>query len=59
MARAAAQIVFLAMLEVVLSPIWVWIAVDEQPGSVSLLGGAIIAGAILYQARVVLQRREG
>ncbi|MEM7081160.1 MAG: DMT family transporter [Pseudomonadota bacterium] len=42
----AAQIVFLAMLEPVLSPIWVWLGVGEVPTSQSLVGGAIILFAI-------------
>ncbi len=46
----AAQIAFLAMLEVVLSPVWVWLVVGETPAAASLLGGAVILGAISYQA---------
>ncbi len=46
----AAQIVFLAMLEVVLSPIWVWLGVGEVPTSSSLLGGAVILFAIGFLA---------
>lgn len=44
----AAQIVFLAMLEVVLSPVWVWLGVGEEPAKQSLVGGAIILGAIAF-----------
>ena len=46
----AAQVTLLAMLEVVLSPVWVWLGVGEVPSSTSLLGGGIIFAAILYQA---------
>lgn len=46
----AAQIVFLAMLEVVLSPVWVWLGVGEVPSPQSLIGGAIILFAIGFLA---------
>ncbi|MEM8499828.1 MAG: DMT family transporter [Pseudomonadota bacterium] len=46
----AAQITLLAMLEVVLNPIWVWLGVGEVPAAYTLAGGALIIGAIAYQA---------
>lgn len=46
----AAQLTLLAMLEVVLSPIWVWLVVNEQPSATALLGGAIIMCAICFDA---------
>ncbi|MEM9529977.1 MAG: DMT family transporter [Pseudomonadota bacterium] len=46
----AAQVNFLAMAEVILSPLWVWLIINEQPSSATLLGGAIILCAISYQA---------
>ncbi len=46
----AAQISLLAMLEVVLSPIWVWLGVGEVPSATTLIGGAFIFAAIAYQA---------
>ena len=46
----AAQITLLAMLEVVLNPVWVWLGVGETPGIYSLVGGALIVSAIAYQA---------
>ena len=46
----AAQLTLLAMLEVVLNPIWVWLGVGEQPATTTLIGGAIILLAICYEA---------
>ncbi|MFK7730369.1 MAG: DMT family transporter [Pseudomonadales bacterium] len=46
----AAQITLLAMLEVVLNPVWVWLGVGEVPAPYTLVGGALIIGAIIYQA---------
>ena len=46
----AAQIALLAMLEIVLSPIWVWLGVNETPTTMTLIGGGFIFVAITYQA---------
>jgi drug/metabolite transporter (DMT)-like permease len=54
----ASQIGLLAMLEVVLSPVWVWLAVGEEPAAAIMLRGGVIAAAIGYQALGGMQRRE-
>lgn len=46
----AAQLTLLAMLEVVLNPVWVWLGVGETPDIGTLIGGAIIISAIAFQA---------
>lgn len=46
----AAQITLLAMLEVVMNPVWVWLGVGETPSLFTLLGGALIVSAIAFQA---------
>jgi drug/metabolite transporter (DMT)-like permease len=45
----AAQVALITLLEVVLGPIWVWIAVSERPDTATLVGGAIVIGAIVIQ----------
>jgi drug/metabolite transporter (DMT)-like permease len=45
----AAQVGLITLLEVVLGPIWVWIALSEQPDTATLVGGAIVIGAIVVQ----------
>ena len=45
----AAQVGLIALLEVVLGPLWVWLALDERPGT--LVGGAIVIAAIVVQTR--------
>ena len=45
----AAQVTLLAMLEIVLNPIWVWLGVGEVVSTPTLIGGAIIISAIVYQ----------
>ena len=51
----AAQMMVLAMLEVVLNPIWVWLVVGEVPSTTSLIGGFIIFTGVCYDA---LRTRE-
>jgi drug/metabolite transporter, DME family len=46
------------MTELALAPIWVWLAVDEVPSGYTLLGGAIIIGAITAQALSGTRRRR-
>jgi len=46
----AAQVSILALLEVVLAPIWVWIFAQEVPSATTLIGGAIVLAGVIYQA---------
>ena len=41
----------ITLLEVVLGPLWVWIFLSEQPGAATLVGGAIVLGAVALQTR--------
>jgi len=47
----AAQVGLITLLEVVLGPIWVWLALDERPSTLTLVGGAIVIVAIVIQTR--------
>jgi drug/metabolite transporter (DMT)-like permease len=47
----AAQVGLITLLEVVLGPLWVWLALDERPSTLTLVGGAIVIGAIVIQTR--------
>jgi drug/metabolite transporter (DMT)-like permease len=46
----AAEVALITLLEVVLGPLWVWIFLSEQPGVATLIGGAIVLGAVAIQA---------
>ena len=46
----AAEVALLSLLEVVLGPLWVWLAYSERPNTSSLVGGAIVAAAVVVQA---------
>jgi drug/metabolite transporter (DMT)-like permease len=47
----AAQVGLITLLEVVLGPLWVWLALDEQPSTLTLVGGTIVIVAIVIQTR--------
>jgi drug/metabolite transporter (DMT)-like permease len=47
----AAQVGLITLLEVVLGPAWVWLALDERPSTLTLVGGAIVIVAIVIQTR--------
>jgi drug/metabolite transporter (DMT)-like permease len=47
----AAQVGLITLLEVVLGPLWVWLALDERPSTATLIGGAIVIVAIVVQTR--------
>jgi drug/metabolite transporter (DMT)-like permease len=46
----AAEIATITLLEVVLGPLWVWMAVSERPSTATLIGGAIVVVGVLVQA---------
>jgi drug/metabolite transporter (DMT)-like permease len=37
------------MTEVVLAPLWVWIWPGETPAGATLVGGALVIGAVIFQ----------
>jgi drug/metabolite transporter (DMT)-like permease len=47
----AAELALIALLEVVLGPLWVWLVLAEQPSTATLLGGAVVIIAVVLQAR--------
>jgi drug/metabolite transporter (DMT)-like permease len=55
----AAESSLIGMLEIVLGPLWVWLVLDERPGTASLAGGALIFAAVLAPsvAHLVAPRR--
>ena len=52
---SAAEVGLLALLEVLLGPIWVWLAFNEAPTPLALIGGAIVLGALVVNAVVGLR----
>jgi drug/metabolite transporter (DMT)-like permease len=45
----AGEVALITLLEIVLGPLWVWIALGEQPSATTLAGGAIVLAAVVIQ----------
>ena len=46
----AAEVALISLLEVVLGPLWVWLALSERPSTATLIGGTVVMGAVIVQA---------
>ena len=53
----AVELALVAMTELVLAPLWVWIGVGEVPSGYTLAGGAVVMAAIALQALSGRRRR--
>ena len=42
------EVGFISMLDVVLGPLWVWLAFGERPGALVIAGGAVVLGAVAW-----------
>jgi drug/metabolite transporter (DMT)-like permease len=45
----AAEVALISLLEVVLGPLWVWIADGERPAAATLAGGVVVVAAVAIQ----------
>ncbi len=45
----AAEAALITLLEVVLGPLWVWLAYGEKPGAAALVGGSVVVAAVVLQ----------
>ena len=54
-----AQVAVISLLEVVLGPVWVWLAYEERPSLATFLGGLVVVSAVVVQATgdVLVSRR--
>jgi drug/metabolite transporter (DMT)-like permease len=52
----APEIALLSLLEVVLGPLWVWLAVGEEPGQATLVGGSIVLAALVLNEIAAVRR---
>jgi drug/metabolite transporter (DMT)-like permease len=46
----AAEVALITLLEIVLGPLWVWLALAERPSTTTLAGGAVVVAAVALQA---------
>ena len=54
----AADAGLITVLEVILAPIWVWLAFGENPGVRAMLGGVIVLGAVIAHTLVEKQATD-
>jgi len=54
----SAQVPLLALAETALSPLWVWLLVNETPARNTLFGGAIVLAAVAFQGIAGLRRNQ-
>ena len=56
---AAPEIALLALLEVVLGPLWAWLGAGEVPSRATLVGGAIVLAALIVNEIGSLRGQRG
>lgn len=54
----APEIALLALLEVVLGPLWAWLGAGEAPGYATVMGGLIVLGALAGNELAALMQRK-
>ena len=54
-----AEVAVISLLEIVLGPLWVWLAYREQPTAATLVGGAVVVAAVVLQAGAPASWRMG
>lgn len=46
----AGEVALITLLEIVLGPLWVWVFLSEHPSTATLVGGAVVLGAVLVES---------
>jgi drug/metabolite transporter (DMT)-like permease len=54
----SAEAGLISLLDVVLAPIWVFLAFGENPGAATILGGSIVLGAAIWRMAPDLRREQ-
>ena len=49
------EVALITLLETVLGPFWVWLALDEVPTEAALVGGLIVIGALAFNSVAMLR----
>lgn len=52
----APEVGLITLLEAILGPFWVWLALGEQPGVRTLIGGTIVIGALAVNSFLALRQ---
>jgi drug/metabolite transporter (DMT)-like permease len=54
----ALEAMLIPLIEPVLNPVWVMLALGERPGPWAIAGGALVIGAVLVRGIVMVCRRR-
>ena len=54
-----AELTLLILIEFILSPMWVWLAIDERPSFATLVGGALVLASVASRAIASFRTRHG
>ena len=54
----APEISLIAMLEIVLAPLWTWLGAGEVPSQATLIGGAFVLAALMLNEIAMLQKAK-
>ena len=54
----APEISLIAMLEIVLAPLWTWLGAGEVPSQATLIGGAFVLAALMWNEIAMLQQAK-
>ncbi len=55
---AATELGLLALLEPILGPVWVWALGTEEPSTYTLIGGAVVIGAVVVNQALGFRRAD-
>jgi drug/metabolite transporter (DMT)-like permease len=55
---SAPEVSLLALLEVVLGPLWAWLGAGEVPAAATLAGGSLVVGALVLNEVAALRGRR-
>ena len=54
-----AELTLLILIEFILSPMWVWLFIDERPSLATLIGGALVLASVASRALASFRVRAG
>ena len=54
-----AELTLLILIEFILAPMWVWLAIDEQPSIATLIGGALVLASVASRAIGSFRKEAG
>ena len=54
-----AELTLLILIEFILSPMWVWLAIDERPSVATLVGGSLVLASVASRAIASFRVRHG